>query len=158
MIFVTVGVSQPFDRLIKEIDKRYRNIPLKIFCQIGRTHYEPLNVPFKRFLSPAEFENYIEKAGIVITHGGFGSIFNALEKNKPVISVPKTFELDETDNDQTDLVKLLEKRKRLIGVYNIRHLEKTILEFDFIPKEYEPNLSISRDIDRNIKEWFANKC
>ncbi|MBN2372459.1 beta(1,3)galactosyltransferase EpsH [bacterium] len=154
MIFVTVGVSQPFDRLIKEVDRISKNIPDNMFAQIGRSYYEPGNIPYKRFLSQKEVDDYIEKSRIVITHGGFGSIFGVLSKGKPLISVPKVFELDKTDNDQTDLVRLLEFEGRLVGVYDIKMLEKAILEFNLAPKRFNYNTKISEDIDRQIREWF----
>lgn len=158
MIFVTVGISFPFDRLIKEVDRISNKIPYDIFAQIGYADYIPKNFSFKQILSEDEFQNYIDKAKIVITHGGFGCIFNILKKNKPIIAVPKTFECDETANDQTELVRLLESHGRLIGVYDILKLEKIILEFNFVPKRFEYNLSISEDIDNQIKRWFFDKC
>lgn len=154
MIFVTVGISQPFDRLIKEIDRISYDIPHDIFAQIGRTYYEPKNIPFIRFISQDDLDSNIEKSKIVITHGGFGSVFSVLSKNKPLISVPKTFELDETDNNQTDLVRHLESKGRLVGVYNIKKLLKAILDFNLAPEKFEYNLRISKDIDKCIKQWF----
>ncbi len=154
MIFVTVGVSQPFDRLIKEIDRIADTIPDAIFAQIGRTHYMPKKIKFYRIMSEQELSLNIKEADLVITHGGFGSIFSVLSMDKPLIAVPKTFELDKTDNDQTDLVKHLEAKGRLIGVYDITDLRKKILEFDLKPSGFQVNLDISDDIKRQINRWF----
>lgn len=154
MIFVTVGISQPFDRLIKEIDRISGLIPHSIYAQIGRTYYEPINIPFDRFLSEKGFSNYIKKADIVIAHGGFGSIYSALSQNKPLISVPKNYEFDETDNDQTDLVKFLEAKGKLKGVYDIVNLERTISNFSLTPENFCDNIKISQDIDGHIKKWL----
>jgi UDP-N-acetylglucosamine transferase subunit ALG13 len=66
----------------------------------------------------------MKRAKIVITHGGTGSIFTALNLNKKVIAVPRLKKFREhTDDHQLQIVKELEKEKMLMGVYDINRLE-----------------------------------
>ena len=129
MIFVTVGASRPFDRLVKQIDLIAGRSDYDFLAQIGHTKYEPKNCPFFRFKPHNDILSLMEDSEFVICHGGFGSIFNALFCGNSVIAVPKTFELDETDNDQTDLVQFLEAQGKITGVYDVNDLEETIRNF-----------------------------
>ena len=92
MIFVTVGSrNYPFDRLFRKLDELVEDgtIKDKIFAQIGTSIYKPKNFEYKDFVSPEEFEKYINKADIVVSHGASGSIMKALNADKKVIVVTR---------------------------------------------------------------------
>ena len=102
MIFVTVGSrNYPFDRLFKKLDKLVEDgiIKDKIFAQIGTSTYKPKNFEYKDFVSPEEFEKYIDKADIVVSHGASGSIMKALNASKKVIAVTRLEKYGEHIND-----------------------------------------------------------
>ena len=64
MIFLTVGThEQPFDRLIKAIDEFVEEgvIQQVVFMQIGYATYFPKNCEWKKFISPQEMTEFIEK-------------------------------------------------------------------------------------------------
>lgn len=53
-----------------------------------------------------EFSNEMEKANIVITHGGTGAIIGAVKKGKKVIAVPRRAKYGEhVDDHQLQLIK-----------------------------------------------------
>ena len=92
MIFVCVGSRKyPFDRLFVKLDKMCENGEIKdeIFAQIGTSTYKPKRFKYKDFLSPEEFQEKINEADIVITHGASGSIMKALNAGKKVIAVTR---------------------------------------------------------------------
>lgn len=102
MIFVTVGSRQyPFDRLFKKLDELYEDGTLKdkMFAQIGTSSYKPKHFEYKDFISPEEFEDYINKADIVVCHGASGSIMKALNADKKVIVVTRLEKYGEHIND-----------------------------------------------------------
>ena len=102
MIFVTVGSrNYPFDRLFKKIDELYENGELKekMFAQIGTSTYKPKHFEYKDFISQEEFEEYINKSDIVVSHGASGSIMKALNADKKVIAVTRLEKYGEHIND-----------------------------------------------------------
>lgn len=100
MILVTIGTQkQSFKRLFNYINEL--NIDEKIIVQGGKNKYcftNP-NIEYHDFFYQDEMDNKIEEARIIITHGGGGTIFNALEKGKKVIVVPRLKEYKEHIND-----------------------------------------------------------
>lgn len=130
MIFVTVGThTQSFDRLLHAVDDLAgsRAIKEKVIAQIGNSAYEPRNFKWFRFTSFDELGKLYDGADVMITHGGAGSILNGLDRGKPVIAVPRLERYGEHVNDhQMDLVKFLEKKRKIIAVYDVRDLVKAI--------------------------------
>lgn len=102
MIFVTVGSrNYPFDRLFKKLDELYENGTLKeeMFAQIGTSKYKPKFYKYKDYISQEEFQKYINKADIVVSHGASGSIMKALNADKKVIVVTRLEKYGEHIND-----------------------------------------------------------
>jgi len=130
MIFVTVGThEQPFNRLLEAVDKLIEKgiIKEKVIMQIGYSTYIPKYAEWFRFKDFSSIKKIMKRAKIVITHGGTGSIFTALNLNKKVIAIPRLKKFREVTNDhQLQIVKELEKEKMLIGVYDINQLEEAL--------------------------------
>ena len=71
MIFVTVGThEQQFNRLVEYMDKLAKKLDEEIIIQIGFSTYIPKFSKWKKLFSYKEMSINIEKARIVITHGG----------------------------------------------------------------------------------------
>jgi len=130
LIFVTVGThTQSFNRLLKEIDRLAgeKKIKEKIVAQIGHSSYEPKKIEWFRFTDFKKLNSLYKNARLIVAHGGAGCILNGLSNNKPVIAVPRLKKYNEHVNDhQLDLVKQLEKKKKVIAVYDIRKLKDAI--------------------------------
>ena len=109
MIFITLGSQKfQFNRLLKAVDKLVANATItdKVFAQIGYSDYNPQNYQFTRFLDRDEFAKIIEEADIVITHGGTGSIMEAVKKGKKVIAIPRRMKYGEhIDDHQLQVVR-----------------------------------------------------
>ena len=102
MIFVTVGSRKyPFDRLFKKLDALFEDGTLTetMFAQIGTSTYKPKRYQYKDFISPEEFQNRINGANIVVSHGASGSIMKALNAGKKVITVTRLEKYGEHIND-----------------------------------------------------------
>ncbi|WP_193210590.1 glycosyltransferase [Luteolibacter marinus] len=100
MIFVTVGTDQPFDRMLKVIDKwALESGRTDVFAQIGDGAWEPQHIPFVEFLEPSEFKRRFAEADLVIGHAGMGTILSALLHGKPILVVPKKASLGEHRNE-----------------------------------------------------------
>lgn len=138
MILVTVGTHvRGFERLIQKMDEIAGKIQEEVIIQIGNTDYQPKNAKFFKFRSYQEMEQLMKEARVIVCHGGAGTILLALKQGKTVISVPRLKEYNEVLVDhQLDLVYTLANEKRIIAVYNLDLLEKSL---DIDPKKLRSN-------------------
>ena len=101
MIFVTLGTSDyPFTRLLKQMDDLIENNIVKnIIVQCGNEDYQPKNFTIIKNLDKKEFNEYLKKAEVVITHGGVGTIIDCIKMGKKVIAFPRKAEYGEATNN-----------------------------------------------------------
>ena len=109
-IFITLGSQKfQFNRLLKAVDELCEKGTVDaedVFAQIGYSDYVPQKYNYKTFLDRDEFSNEMEKADIVITHGGTGAIIGAVKKGKKVVAVPRLAKYGEhVDDHQLQLIK-----------------------------------------------------
>ncbi|MFR8792693.1 PssE/Cps14G family polysaccharide biosynthesis glycosyltransferase [Gallintestinimicrobium sp.] len=109
-IFITLGSQKfQFNRLLKAVDELCEKGTVdaeNVFAQIGYSDYVPQKYNYKTFLDRDEFSDEMEKADIVITHGGTGAIIEAVKKGKKVIAVPRRAKYGEhVDDHQLQLIK-----------------------------------------------------
>ena len=159
MIFVILGTQdKEFPRLLEAIDKEIENgvITDKVVVQAGQTKYSSPNMEIFDLLPAPEFEKYIDKADLIITHGGVGSIISSLKKGKKVIVVPRLKKYDEhVNNHQLQIARRFEQEGYVKCAINLKNLEKVIKSMDkFIPMKYESDESnvvniIENYIDNN---------
>ncbi len=92
LIFVTLGTQDKgFSRLLKAIEKAIDSgyIKEEVIVQAGITNFESDKMKIYNLLPIDEFNNYIEKCNLLITHGGVGSILSGLKNGKKVIAAPR---------------------------------------------------------------------
>lgn len=100
MIFVVVGTQGPFDRLIRPIDEwAAQTGRADVYAQIGRRAWKPSNLKWVEQLDASEFRSSAERAEVVISHAGMGTILTALELRKPILIMPRRAALGEQRND-----------------------------------------------------------
>jgi exopolysaccharide biosynthesis glucuronosyltransferase PssE len=121
LIFVTVGSMFPFDRLIRSMDLLVASGELKdeVRSQIGSGAYEPRAMPFQRFMDKAEFDALLERAEMIVSHAGIGSIATALRLGKPMLVVPRRGRLGEHVNDhQVATARKYEELGHVLAAYD----------------------------------------
>ena len=155
MIFVTVGThEQQFNRLIEEIDRLKGNGIIKdeVVMQTGYCTDEPKYCEWSELLPYDQMLENVEKADIVITHGGPSSFIMPLQIGKIPIVVPRRKKYDEhVNNHQVEFATAVKERYgNIIVVKNIKNLEKAILKYDRIVQ------SMSTEIENN-NEVFNEK-
>lgn len=99
MIFVTIGTQLPFDRLIRIIDKLAPQLDEEIVAQVYKCGFSPQNIKTVDFLAPDEFNVLFDKARLIISHAGMGTILSALQKDKPIIVFPRIAAMGEHRNE-----------------------------------------------------------
>lgn len=120
MIFVTVGThEQPFNRLIKEVDRLVETGVIKddVFIQTGYSTYEPQFCKWSSLISFDKMNELMETSDIIITHGGPATFMSAIANGKKPIVVPRQEKYDEHVNDhQVDFAQQVKERYNSIEV------------------------------------------
>lgn len=165
MIFVTVGThEQPFDRLIKCIDKMVEcgKIEEEVIIQKGYTDYEPKHCKSYKLIGYDEMQKYIEDARIVVTHGGPASFLAPLSIGKIPIVVPRKKEFNEhVNNHQLEFAIEVEKRmKNIIVVENEEQIIDAIVNYDkkiekLNNKEHSNNKVFNEKLKKEINKLFV---
>lgn len=137
MIFVTVGThEQPFNRLVKCVDdlKKEGIITEKVVIQTGFSTYEPKFCKWQKLFPYQEMLQLVDKARIVITHGGPSSFIMPLQIGKTPIVVPRRHEFNEhVNNHQVEFARNVAQRMgTIILVEDIEMLGDVITNYDQI--------------------------
>ena len=156
MIFVTLGSQKfQFNRLLMELDRLVENgtVTEEIFAQTGYSDYSPKHFDFKPFISREEYEAYIQKADIVLTHGGTGAIIGSVKKGKKVVAVPRLKIYGEhVDDHQTQIVSMFEESNLIVGCVECPLLGKALAEVK--TREFSPYVSNTQRIIDHIDEYI----
>ena len=128
MIFALFGTCPyPFTALLTALDDFAAKSGEAVVVQHGHTPAAGSNVTCQAFFSPEEIKKQLQSADIIVTHGGFGSIREALQTGKPVIAVPRRRDRGEYNDDhQQELVWELAAQKRLHGLDDPQRLTALI--------------------------------
>ncbi|MHA1239122.1 MAG: PssE/Cps14G family polysaccharide biosynthesis glycosyltransferase [Candidatus Odinarchaeia archaeon] len=122
-IFVSVGTSK-FDMLIEKVDELVGCGFIdgaNVSAQIGFGRYVPKNIK-NWFRLTKHLNKYLQKADLIICHGGAGILFEALKYGKKIIAVPNPQLVEE---HQLELVKKLESMKLVLSS-NLQNLKENI--------------------------------
>ena len=140
MILVLLGTqNNSFHRLLEKIDELIEKKIIKesVIVQAGYTKYDSKNMQIFDLIPQEELEKYQEKADLIITHGGVGSIISSLKKGKKVIVVPRLHEFQEhVNNHQKQIIEYFGEKNYILGIQNVEDLEKALKEIPNI--KFEP--------------------
>lgn len=162
-IFITLGSQKfQFNRLLRAVDElcEQKIITSNIFAQIGYSDYLPKHYCYNKFLDRDQFNNEIEKADIVITHGGTGAIIGAVKRGKKVIAVPRLEKYGEhVDDHQLQLIEQFNELNLICSCRNTNELANAI---DIVRctkyASYKSNTNkIIDSIDEFIKDVIKNE-
>ncbi len=158
MILVLLGTqNNSFHRLLEEIQKNIdnENIQEEVVVQKGYTKFESKDMTIYDELPIEKFNELIEKADLVITHGGVGSIINSITRGKKVIAVPRLKKYNEHVNDhQLDIIQTFDEMGYIIGIQEVQQLGEAIKKVkEFKPKEYIKNTG---NIIKIIEDFIDN--
>ncbi len=165
MILVVLGTQdKEFKRLLEAVDKEIEkgNIKEKVVVQAGQTKYESKNMEILDLVSAPEFDKLLDKADIVITHGGAGTILSAIKKGKKIIAAARLAKYKEHHNDhQKQIIKEFADQGYLLELRDFNKLDKLLEKIkSFKPKKFESNTSnMIKLLENYIEEdnhtsWF----
>ena len=132
MIFVTVGThEQQFNRLVKYMDGL--RLEEEVIIQSGYSDYVPKYCKYEKMLPYQKMVELVEKARIVVTHGGPSSIMLRLQMGKMPMVVRRQKEYGEHVNDhQLESVRKISESIDIIPVYDIQDLGEIIRRYESI--------------------------
>lgn len=127
MVFVTVGThEQQFNRLVKAVDGLVADgtIAEPVFVQTGYSTYVPEHCEHSQFVPASRMKELMDRADVVITHGGPSSFVEAMAAGKAPVVVPRRAEFGEHVNDhQADFVRIVAERLGgIVPVYDVAEL------------------------------------
>lgn len=157
MILVLLGTqNNSFHRLLEGIQNCINDgiINEDVFVQAGNTKFKSKDMRIFDLIPLEDLEDLIDKANLIITHGGVGSIIMCLKKKKKIIAVPRLSKYGEHVNDhQLQIVDNFNKEGYIKGVVNLELLGREIQEIKtFIPKEFNSN---TNNIIRIIEDFIG---
>ena len=158
MIFITLGSQKfQFNRLLREIDRLVENYVIKddVFAQIGYSKYIPQNYSYKSLLTYEEMSEKMKISDIIVTHGGPGSIFQAIQFNKIPIVVPRNPNYNEhVDDHQLQIIKEFVDMGIIEGCFDESELEQIYVKVQCTEyKRYESNTDrIITNIEKFLEE------
>ena len=158
MILVLLGTqNNSFHRLLQEIQKNIDNGNIKeeVVVQKGYTKFDSKDMTLYDKLPTDEIKKLIDKADVVITHGGVGSIITSITKGKKVIAVPRLKKYKEHVNDhQLDIINLFDEMGYIIGIHDVEELEDALKKISFFkPKKYVQNTG---NIVKIVEDFIDN--
>lgn len=167
LIFVTVGThEQPFDRLVEYMDNMKRNQLLteEVVIQTGYSMYEPQYCVWQKLFPYQKMIQLVDKARIVITHGGPSSFIMPLQMGKIPIVVPRQKLYHEHINDhQVNFTQEVAKRMgNIIAVVDINELGQVIFDYDRITRNMKNgkqsnNAKFNTELENIVNQMFKGK-
>ena len=125
MIFVTAGTTLPFDALVQAVDQLVERGALedRVICQIGHGSYIPKHCEYFRF--QPNIDEYIERASLIIGHGGTGTVTGLLASGKPFVSVANSLGVD---NHQAEFLERLSQITSFLWTDDLGKLPELIAQ------------------------------
>ena len=158
MTLVILGTQdKTFERLLKNVDKQIKkgNLKGEVIVQAGNTEYKSKNMQIFDFIPMEQFDDFIRKADLIITHGGVGSILSAIRNNKKVIAVPRLSKYKEHENDhQLQIIDEFTKKGYILPCRDLNKLDEVLDQInEFVPKKY---ISNNRKMIKIIEDYIDN--
>lgn len=144
MIFVILGTQdKDFSRLLIAMEKWIDEYQIKdrVVVQAGQTKYKSGTMEILDFIDMDSFEQLIEEASVIVTHGGVGTIITALNHNKTVIATPRLAKYHEHHNDhQIQIIETFEEKGHLIYLRDLDKIQEAMIQAEsFKPEPYQSN-------------------
>lgn len=142
MILVLLGTqNNSFYRLLEKIEECIKNnkINEEVIVQAGYTKFNSNYMKIFNFISTQDLQNLQNRADIIITHGGVGSIVSSLKMGKKVIAVPRLHEYGEhVNNHQKEIVEMFGNKHYIIACNELENLDEILKKVvNFVPEKYE---------------------
>lgn len=125
MIFVSVGTFiKGFDELVSAMDDACAQAGLGAFAQIGNSSVLPQHMQYSRFLTLSEMQARLQQAQLVVCHGGFGIIGDAMRAQRPIIAVPRQTLSNSANAPANNQLVVVQRLQELYGIHVCTDMRK----------------------------------
>ena len=126
MLLVTLGTQkQSFERLLNMIENR--SLKDEIIVQAGYTNFKSKKMKIFNFVDYEKMEELVNRADLIITHGGTGSILGPLKKGKKVIACARLKRYGEhVDDHQMQLIEAFSDAGYIISIGEKDNIDEVI--------------------------------
>lgn len=131
-IFVTVGATLPFTRLVDTVIEARRQGILsgEMLVQTGHDNRSLPTLPGVTFVETLSFDDiqrFLATSRLVICHGGTGSIITALQNHCALVVMPRSFaEKEHYDDHQMEIAAAFQHRGLAEVAHDIDGLERAL--------------------------------
>jgi UDP-N-acetylglucosamine transferase subunit ALG13 len=94
--------------------------------QVGVSSYLPKNSSYFDYKSKSSIIELMSDSDLIITHGGYGTMMDAVGMRKKVIAVPRKAELGECLDDQGELVRYFDEKNYVKACYDMKRLPELV--------------------------------
>ncbi len=141
MILVLLGTFPiEFPRPLKEIDRLCRSgvIHEEVIVQNGHTAFSSPKLVLRPFIPPDELQGLYDRARLVISHAGTGSLVTGIKRGKKVIAIPRLQKLGEVvDDHQLEILQEFVQMGYVLPWHEDDRLEDLLRTVeDFVPQPY----------------------
>jgi UDP-N-acetylglucosamine transferase subunit ALG13 len=148
-VLVTVG-STGFDDLVQAVDEAAPKLNATGLAQVGPGSYRPTNLPYERFVpSLAEL---IDRADVVIAHGGAATTLEALSAGAKLVSVANP---DRYDDHQNDVLAELSGQGHLVWCRDLDGIADDISHA--LSTDLRPIDNVECTIGRTINDFLRER-
>lgn len=158
MILVLCGTQkQQFTRMINTIAQIASEHD--VFVQAGHTQYQSDKMQIFDFITNDQLTILYNRADLIVTHGGAGSVFQAIKANKKTLVVPRLEKYHEhVDDHQLQLAKKLADLGYLQVFYDGDDFQKIFANLQkFTPKQFNLGGKIPALVASNLDQWLEKK-
>jgi UDP-N-acetylglucosamine transferase subunit ALG13 len=128
IVFATVGTDQhPFDRMVRWLDRIAAGTPdLQCVIQYG-TSTTPAFASGIDYLNHGQLLSWIDRADVVITHGGPASIVQVRERHgRPIVIARDPRRGEHVDRHQLEFAAMLARRDAISLASSAEELEELV--------------------------------
>lgn len=118
----------PFQRLVS-VANRLASNGNKVSCQAGVNTDFVNEVHTYDFMKRSVLLRHLSETDVIITQGGFGSLYDAVSSGTPVLAIPRMVKFGETDHDQQELCEYFASTGKLRLITDESTLDSELLQW-----------------------------
>ena len=133
----------------------------EVVIQCGGTHYKPRFSEYFDFADEPEMQRWLSQARVVVTHGGAGSILNALQIGKALVVVPRLKRFGEAiDDHQLELAEALSQKDRAMALIDLsaEALRQAVAKVAAWATPQINKPSVNGSLQNALRNWLAEQA
>jgi UDP-N-acetylglucosamine transferase subunit ALG13 len=151
MIFVTIGTSEPFNRLLVAVERLEASE--EVVAQVGTSTHCPAGARCFDFLPFEQTLDYMRAARVVVCHAGVGSVLSALTVGRVPVVMPRLRRHGEAvDDHQLPFARRLSAEGLVVSVEDEGQLGEAL---DRAQRIHHDSLGASA-LARDLRSYIAS--